>query len=354
MNTYSNLKKSKHFYLIKDVPEEFITQKKIDNFLLAEKEENDTKLVLNSKPYSIIIEPTNNCNLGCPLCPTGLGLKTRDKGLLKIDEFKKLIDQVKDNAIELFLQNWGEATLLKNLPEMIEYASKNKIWVSLSTNLSIPYKNNFLDRLMSSGLAVLHVDIDGTTQDSYSKYRRKGDLNLVLDNLKKCIQIKKNLDLKYPVIETEMIVLKTNEHQIEDYINLSKSMGVDKYNLHKPQVNRSSKESLDWLPKNQNYVYDKYKERKKIETCHWPWSRIVLNWDGGVSACCIIDDPKSDFRNFKKNSIEDIWNNDDYVSARAEFGDKSKIVKETICNICKNDTENPNLKKNGNSFSIAR
>ena len=56
----------------------------------------------------------------------------------------------------------------------------------------------------------------------------------------------------------------------------------------------------------------------------------------------------------KKNSIEDIWNNDDYVSARAEFGDKSKIVKETICNICKNDTENPNLKKNGNSFSIAR
>ena len=36
MNTYNDLKKSKHFYLIKDVPEEFITQK-IDNFLLAEK-----------------------------------------------------------------------------------------------------------------------------------------------------------------------------------------------------------------------------------------------------------------------------------------------------------------------------
>ena len=43
-----------------------------------------------------------------------------------------------------------------------------------------------------------------------------------------------------------------------------------------------------------------------------------------------------------------------YKRSRAEFGDKSKIVKETICNICKNNTENPNLKKNGNSFSIAR
>ena len=59
MNTYNDLKKSKHFYLIKDVRKNLLL-KKIDNFLLAEKEENDTKLVLNSKPYSIIIEPTNS------------------------------------------------------------------------------------------------------------------------------------------------------------------------------------------------------------------------------------------------------------------------------------------------------
>ena len=37
----------------------------------------------------------------------------------------------------------------------------------------------------------------------------------------------KKFRFEISVIETEMIVLKTNEHQIEDYINLSKSMGVD-------------------------------------------------------------------------------------------------------------------------------
>ena len=354
MPGYEDLKKSKHFQLISTVPEEFLSPQKIENFLLAAKEEDEKKLVLASKPYSIIIEPTNSCNLGCPLCPTGLGIKTRNKGLLKLDEFKELIDQVKENAIEIFLQNWGEATLLKNLPEMINYAAKNNIWVSLSTNFSIKYKNDFLERLMNSGLAVLHVDIDGTTQEAYSQYRIKGDLNLVLSNLKECIKLKKKLNVKYPVIETEMIVLKSNEHQIDEYIELNNSLGVDRYNLHKVQVNMAEKESVKWLPKNKDYVYDSYKTKKKVEPCHWPWSRIVLNWDGGISACCIIDDPNSDFGNFKKNSLEEIWNNDDYISARAEFGDKSKIINETICNICKNDTSNPKLKKNGNSFSIAK
>ena len=60
------------------------------------------------------------------------------------------------------------------------------------------------------------------------------------------------------------------------------------------------------------------------------------------------------FGNFKKSSLDTIWNNDNYISARAEFGDQSKIKKQTICNICKNDTHNPLLKRNGTSFSILK
>ncbi len=340
---------------ISHVPDNFFTKKKIENFLLARKEEEEKKLVLQSKPYKIIIEPTNSCNLGCPLCPTGINAKTREKGLLKLDEFKKLIDQVKETAIEIYLQNWGEATLVKNLPEMINYASSNGIWVYLSTNFSINYKNNLIERIVKSGLGVLHIDLDGVTQEVYEKYRIKGNLKTVIDNLKYAIKYKKENKLEFPSIKTEMIVLSSNEHQIQDFIDLSKSLGVDEYELHNPQVNPSSKESLNWLPKeNKKYIYKTYRGTKKIEPCHWPWSGIVLNWDGGISACCIVDDPKSDFGDFKKSSLETIWNNDSYISARAEFGDQSKIKKQTICNICKNDTHNPLLKRNGTSFSILK
>ena len=149
--------------------------KKIKNLLIAkiEKKENKTKLI--SKPYRIVVDPTNACNLGCPLCPTGLGASERTKKILKVDDFKKIVDQVEDYCIEIHLYNWGEPTLHKNLVEMLEYAKLKKIWSRISSNLSLKFKEGYLETFVKSGLSLLHVDIDGLDQDVYAKYRKKGN-----------------------------------------------------------------------------------------------------------------------------------------------------------------------------------
>ena len=59
--------------------------KKIKNFLIACIEEKNFNTRLESMPYKLIVDPTNACNLGCPLCPTGLGASTRKKGILKFE-----------------------------------------------------------------------------------------------------------------------------------------------------------------------------------------------------------------------------------------------------------------------------
>jgi MoaA/NifB/PqqE/SkfB family radical SAM enzyme len=341
---------------ISHIPKNFLTKEKIENFLLARQEEKEKKLILKSRPYKVMIEPTNSCNLGCPICPTGLKIKSRDKGIIKLEQFKKFIDQIKNKTIELYLQNWGEPTLSKQLPEMISYASSQGLWMNLSTNFSIKYKNNLIEKIIKSGLALLQVDLDGTTQEVYEKYRVKGDLKTVIENLKTAVEWKKKLNIKFPIIRTNMIVQSSNEHQVEEFKTLSKSLGVDKFELNKIQINPAVKDSTKWLPSNTEYMYETYdfakNNKKVVEPCHWPWAGIVVNWDGGVSACCIIDDKNSDFGNLIDNSLDTIWNNENYISARAEFGDQTKITKNTICNICKNDTHNPKLKRRGNSFAI--
>ena len=55
---------------------------------------------------------------------------------------------------------------------------------------------------------------------------------------------------------------------------------------------------------------------------------------------------------FLKNDIMSIWNNEYYVSARSEFTKTKEMSKFTICNMCKNDTHNPNLFRVGDSFSL--
>ena len=124
-------------FRIHDVPVEFRTELKKNNFILAKQEEEQKKIVLESRPYNIVIEPTNICNLQCPLCSTGIGAKTRKKGVLQIENFKKLIDEIKDTVLELSLQNWGEPTLVAELPIMIRYAADCGTYTRLSTNFSI-------------------------------------------------------------------------------------------------------------------------------------------------------------------------------------------------------------------------
>ena len=78
--------------LISHIPEHYLTQKKIDNFILSRTEEVEKRKILSSKPYHIVLEPNNSCNLKCPLCSTGIGQSNRKKGKLSLQNFKKIID----------------------------------------------------------------------------------------------------------------------------------------------------------------------------------------------------------------------------------------------------------------------
>ena len=317
--------------------------KKIRNLIIAkiEKKANKTKLI--SKPYRIVIDPTNACNLGCPLCPTGLGASDRTKRMLKFDDYKKIIDQIQDYCIEIHLYNWGEPTLNKKLVEMLQYAKSKNIWSRISSNLSLKFKEGYLENFIKSGLNLLHIDIDGLDQEVYAKYRKKGDLKIVLENLRKILEIKKTNNLDEPIIEIAMLAMRQNEHQHQDFLKFGKELGVDDVKLHKIQHNPNMDEK--WLPEDTSLIYKTYDggmasstsgSDEEIKQCNWPWSGIVINPDGGVNPCCIIDDPNSDFGNTNNNYSISTYGTMKLISARSEFGNKKEITKNTICNICKN------------------
>ena len=338
-------------FRIWDIPKEFRTQKKFENFKLAKQEEEQGKIILESMPYQIDVEPTNVCNLHCPLCSTGTDESTRKKGMLEFENFKKLIDQIKDFALQLSLQNWGESTLVKDFPKMIRYATDAGIFSRLSTNFSVNYTDEYFEEFLRTGLGRLVIDIDGTTQEVYEKYRIGGNLKTVVENTKKAMKMKREMGLKYPVIQARMLVNKFNEHQLDDFKQLAKDLEVDEMELGNIQLNPNTA-AEKWLPKNKQYVYETYRGERRITPCHWPWSGLVINWDGGVAPCSIVDDPDSDFGNVFESDLKTLWNNEYYVSARSTWAKNSEKKKFTICNMCKNDTHNPNLLRVGDTFSL--
>ena len=77
--------------------------------------------------------------------------------------------------------------------------------------------------------------IDGT--DIYEKYRRNGSLDTVLKNLEDVVKIKNKNKLQYPIIQARMLVMKHNEHQIDEFKELARKLCVDEIELGNIQLN---------------------------------------------------------------------------------------------------------------------
>ncbi|MEJ7674791.1 MAG: radical SAM protein [Chitinophagaceae bacterium] len=172
-------------------------------------------------PISISFEPTTSCNLRCPECPSGLRAFTRPTGMLKkIFSGKQLMIYIKI-LIYLIFYFQGEPFLNREFLDMVKYAAEKNIYTATSTNAHY-LTDEVAKKTVESGLDRLIISIDGTTQDAYQQYRVGGNLNKVIEGAKNIVKWKKELKSKTPFVFFQFLVVKHNEHQIEDIKALGK------------------------------------------------------------------------------------------------------------------------------------
>ena len=300
--------------------------KKFFNFLLIELQLRLGRTKVRGYPYEWEIDTTNICQLKCPLCHTGLGTVNRHKGVMHFDLFEKVVDEIKDYCIWLSLYSWGEPFLNKEIDRYVAYANEANLATLISTNFNKPMTPEMAESLIRSGLDVLIISLDGTTQEVYEKYRVGGHLNRVLDNIGLFVQKRRELGYKTPYIEWQFIVMRQNEHQIPEARRMSRELGVDAIvfkNVDFPLGENDPELAREWAPlAMEGFRSDQPFERPYHENgdrCWRLWRSAVVNWDGGYAPCCYLTDSSDDFGDLKSNSIKEIWNNQNYITARGLF-----------------------------------
>ena len=316
------------------------TPRKLLNLIAIELQRKMRRTKVVGYPYYLIIDPSNICNLNCPLCPTGLNTPGRKKQHVSFNAFKKIIDRLYPYAYEVALHNWGEPFLNPDILKMIRYCADKNIGTNLSTNLNIfPVKP---EHLIESGLEYLILSLDGTTQDIYSRYRVNGNIDIVLKNLRAIIDKKKELKSKRPLIEWQFIVMKHNYHQVKDAEEMAKEIGVDFLRFipvglpfEAENKRELAKEWFPFLPSEKEAFREDMFLQKPIEGgCFYLYRSVTLNPLGAVAPCCVVWEEKDDFGNMLENDFAEIWNNALYQSARAMFSTKKRPTVRTICNRC--------------------
>lgn len=296
------------------------------------------KPIVWGMPISFSIEPTNHCNLKCPECPSGLGALTRPLGLLDFNDFKNWIDQIKGTGfyVQLFFQ--GEPFINKHLPEMIKYAQMNKVYISISTNGHFINEKN-VNQILESAPDKLIYSVDGLDEESYQKYRVGGTFKQADEGLRLIIKRRNELKKKKPFVEFQFIVMKQNEHQIDEVKKYCKDVGVDKLVFKTMQIS-SYENALKFLPANPKYrrylVKDgKFSIKNKLKNhCFALWRTSVITWDGKVVPCCFDKDAEYTLGILNGKSFSDIWKSDEYQNFRS-----SVLANRSQTKICTNCTE---------------
>lgn len=293
-------------------------------------------------PFMMMVEPTNICNLRCPLCITGSSQMTREDGVMGLENFKKLMDEAGRYLVHLTLWSQGEPFVNRHFTEMVQIAKSKGIKTMTSTNGH--FLTDKAEEIVRSGLDVLIVAMDGASQETYEKYRINGKFDKVYNGMKAITEAKKKLNSKTPEIELQFIVMKHNEHETDLIRNLATECGAQVISFKTVQVytQEQAEEFLPTTEKYRRYELDgngriKTKQ-KEVNFCRWVLLCPVINWDGTVSPCCFDKNADYSLGNvFSDGGLKKIWKSPEYGAFRKQiFTERKKIP---ICSNCSEGLE---------------
>jgi MoaA/NifB/PqqE/SkfB family radical SAM enzyme len=289
-------------------------------------------------PSSYFIDPVNVCNLRCPLCPTGRGVLARPRGRMALPDLRRIVDEIAPYAYRIEMYNWGEPLLHPDIVDMIRYASEKRISVGLSSNLN-RFEPGTARELVRSGLSQLVVSIDGASQETYAAYRRQGELDRVLANLRLLLDARREAGTRRPLVIWRMLVGRHNEHEVEEVRQLAHQAGADCFLTDVLYVDTRDPDQIrEWLPTDERYRPPGYRQEQPQNrwSCYDLWESMVINWDGGVSPCCWLHDPQFDFGNALTASVRQVWTGPHYASARRVVGRRRGRPDDvpTVCHRC--------------------
>lgn len=185
-------------------------------------------------PSRLYIECTAACNISCyqACCAPESGItRTRQAGMLDWDVFTRIVDEAGPSLGRIDFFNYGEAFLHKRAVEMCEYIKTRypHIYLYTSTN-GLALTEEKARRLVHSGIDEVTFSIDGSTPETYARYRRRGRFEVALANLRAMADEKARAGRDVPHINWRYILFTWNDsdEEMTRARRMADEIGVDR------------------------------------------------------------------------------------------------------------------------------
>ena len=133
--------------------------------------EMEPRLNLDERPFIVIWETTQACDLACVHC-RACAQPLRSALELSTDEAKRLIDEVVALQIPVFVLTGGDPLKRPDIFELVDYASTHGVRISLTPSATPLLTQEAIQRLKQCGLARLAISLDGPSAEIHDAFRR--------------------------------------------------------------------------------------------------------------------------------------------------------------------------------------
>lgn len=205
------------------------------NLILARYHSENMHSLLASRPFSLVVDPCGACNLRCPGCIHISPYKevfSWPNVILSMEKYCRFLKEFGPCATHISFYHSGEPLLNPMTPEFIRKAKNYLLTTVMSTNLCVASAD--MEGIVRSGLDYMIVCIDGASQETYGAYRKNGNFDGAISNLRRLISTKRRLQSYSPYIVWQFLVFKHNAHEIDKAGKLAQKIGVNEFAAVKP------------------------------------------------------------------------------------------------------------------------
>lgn len=291
-------------------------------------------------PRSAILEATTACNLDCPLCATHW-IPRRERFLERgvVDRF---LSSTRGSLRSVCFHLQGEPLVHPELFDFVEACSRRGVETSFGTNGML--LRRYADRIFESGLTEISIDLDGVEREDYERYRKGGDFEQVVRNVRELVASKRRRAAERPRIHVQTIMFSYNEDREAEVDRFLADFGADRVRKKRPSyfhdIERGKELGLEIRPDVQaradraaagflaqvdtsaerrwsraNGADSLFRERRLCPQLR----RATVLADGRVVACCMDALGTTEFGDLTREPFDRIWRGARHRRVLADF-----------------------------------
>jgi radical SAM protein with 4Fe4S-binding SPASM domain len=247
------------------------------------------RAVTHSHPTVVGLETTNKCNLDCVMCPRST--MTRPVADMPEPIFERIIAEIAGKAEFVWLQDYGEPFLNKNIFRFIKTARQAGLNTGISTNGTV-MTDTIIEGVCNAGLDYLIFALDGATKETYERIRVGANFERVCDNIRRFLAHKNATGSRIFTV-LQCICMEQTEGEIRQFTETWRVKGVDGLRIR--QLTYSGNEG-------------RFRNDRRGRPCYWLWANPHVKNDGTVVACCQDVNGVLALGNIQEESFGEIWN----------------------------------------------